>query len=76
MSRVTLRDTETQEDVTHAAAGQAGYATLCGCSDNDDMFERVKTPPGWLIDCVACRNIFNEARKLRAKDFTTTPESN
>ena len=71
MAKVTLRDVETGEDTTHAAGtgGGAGYATLCGCSDDDGQMQRVPTPQGALIDCGGCLTTFNEARKLRAKDF-------
>lgn len=69
----TLQDTGTGEVSTHAPQGYHGnYATLCGCSDDDDMFERIPTPCGQKIDCDACRSAYLVCKTLRASDFEGT----
>ena len=65
----TLQDTETGALTTHATCGVAGYATLCGCSSDDTQFRPVPSPLGALIDCSTCRQLFDQARVLRLRDF-------
>jgi hypothetical protein len=66
--RITLRDTETGELITHALAEHGNYATICGCSDDDDQFE--PAPTAGKIDCDSCRAIYDQCKYLRAREFS------
>lgn len=57
------------EEITHAIGGVSDYATLCGCSGNDDEFIQTPTPRGQKINCVICKATYQEACKYRARDF-------
>lgn len=67
---VAAIDDSGAEVVVHAAAGWAGYHTLCGLSLNDDMAHEADMPSRGKINCASCWNVYTEARKLRASDFT------
>jgi len=54
--------------VTHAFGGPGDYATLCGCSDNDD-YAAIPTPRGQKIDCASCLSIWKQAKTYRSSDF-------
>lgn len=69
--RISLRDTETGQVHVHAVSSFGNYATICGCSDDDDQFNVVEGQPAGKIDCPACYAIFRDASCLRARrDFT------
>lgn len=70
---ITLRDTGTGETETHVAGHPSGnYATLCGCSSDDDALEAVSTPRGAKISCRTCLATFLIARQFRLTDFHPT----
>jgi len=69
--KICLRDRSTGEELVHAVATHGNYATLCGCSDDDDEFEPAQLPnPRAKIECSSCRGIFEDSRRLRVSDFS------
>lgn len=66
---IALLDADNGETTIHARL-EGNYATLCGCSDDDDMMSEVAVPRSGKIDCPQCEQIFTVARSLRATDFT------
>jgi len=56
----------------HCECTYGDYDTLCGIDSNDDSighFGTVPLPPNAKIDCAACRNIWETARRYRKSDF-------
>ena len=71
--RITLRDTESGEQVSHMVSDFGNYGTVCGCSDDDDQFEVVPelsgASPNGGIDCKLCYAIFRVCQSHRVRDF-------
>ena len=68
-TKIALREIGAEEVVIHAASGAGSYATLCGCSDDDDQFEAVTTPGRAKIDCGMCLLIWKDASTFRKAEF-------
>jgi hypothetical protein len=68
---VTLLERDSGNVTTHAVGGYADYATICGCSSNDDLMSEIPTPRGQRIDCRVCLEMYETARRFRPQDFAT-----
>jgi hypothetical protein len=68
---IAVEDTPAQ---VHAASSIAGYLTLCGLDGglSDDGQEVVDLPPRKRINCPDCLQLWEAARSLRRRDFSTT----
>jgi len=69
--KIALRETESGNVFIHAdqRAGH-NYATICGTSDDDDMFEVVDMPTlKAKINCPACKSTIREAMKFSEQDL-------
>lgn len=67
---VGVRSLDTGEVTICAEGGTAGYHTLCGTSLNDAEFEEAEIASNARINCPRCKELWNTARLLKAKDFT------
>ena len=65
---LALLHEEDMDTITHVACGVAGYATLCGCSSDDDQAEEVLNERT-TVDCAACYMLWKTAQGLTKINF-------
>jgi hypothetical protein len=66
---ISLTEVDSGETMTHALSDYGNYSTLCGLSDDDEMFAPSMTVTGAKIDCPHCWSIFEACKRLRVRDF-------